>query len=168
MTKALDIQVLDRGAKRMLARYEHREMIKRLRRGTRAGAAVYRVGLRARAKSDPLIPDSFAKTRSKSGVRFGDIRSEVGPKSPLFSIFEGGAGSHDIEPRSGSLLIGPAGDRWRGRAFAARRVRHPGMRARPLAAPVFRDREGAAKKAVAVAVFGESSLGVFGLGSADG
>lgn len=170
MSAALSIQVYDRKVKRMLAKYEPPEMRRRLRRGVSAGARVYRTGLRSRAKSDPTIPDFFAKTKTKSGVRFGRIKTEVGPKSPLFNIFEGGADSHEIAPGRlgvggrGLLLSGKAGDRWRSRDFVASMpVRHPGMKARPLAGPVFREKERAAKREVARTVFGDSSLGVFGL-----
>lgn len=166
----MSIQVYDRRVKRMLAKYEPPEMRRRLRRGVTAGARVYRTGLRSRAKSDPAIPDFFAKTKTKSGVRFGLIKTEVGPSSPLWNIFEGGAGAHEIAPGRlgvagrGLLMSGKAGDRWRGRDFVASMpVRHPGMRARPLAGPVFRESERAAKRAVAQTVFGDSSLGVFGL-----
>ena len=132
-----------------------RELQNRTRRGTRAGAKVFRTKVRAEAKSRSDIPDSFAKTKTR-GHRT-PVGTSTGPTSPLLNIFEQGATGHTIKPgRSGTgrttptrpgrmghytgtgVLAGPGGEHYRGRDFFARGpVHHPGMGARPLIGPVF-------------------------------
>lgn len=176
MAAQLDVRVEGgEQVRRMLRQYQDPELIRRMRRGTRAGAAVFRKGIRSQARSRSDIPDFFAKTKTRSSTRGGHISTQTGPSSPLFNIFEGGAKSHEIAPgRMGiggrkMLLSGKAGQRWRKRGFVASMpVRHPGMRARPLAEPVFQGSLGAAKRAVAEAVFGSASLGAFDFGDDGG
>lgn len=176
MSAIFDIRVVGGDqVRRMLKQYEDPELVKRMRRGTRAGAAVFRKQIRSQAKARSDIPDFFARTKTRSSTRGGHISTQTGPSSPLFNIFEGGAKGHEIAPgRLGvggrkKLLSGKGGRRWRGRDFVASMpVRHPGMRARPLAAPVFQSALGAAQRAVAETVFGESSLGAFDFGDTDG
>lgn len=155
----------------MIGKYEGREMHNRLRRGARAGGAVYRTAMRAQARARSDIPDTFARTRTKSSASMrGGIVTRVRPRSPLLNMFEGGAGAHEIAPgRLGVggrklMLSGKAGDRWRRSDFAASMpVRHPGMAARPFLAPVFATTTPAAKRAVAVTVFGDHAVGLLGL-----
>lgn len=132
-----------------------RELQNRTRRGTRAGAKVFRTKARAEAKSRPDIPDSFAVTKTR-GHR-NPVGTSTGPTSPLLNIFEQGADDHTIAPgwqgsgratvtrgaRSGMftgrlLLSGKGGEHYRSRDFVAGEpVHHPGMGARPLIGPVF-------------------------------
>lgn len=127
-----------RGTARMqrtLRALEGRELQNRVRRGTRAGAAVMRAELRRQARSGNF-PATFAKTATR-GHRT-PVGTSTGPSTPLINIFEGGAGAHTIAPEHGLLLSGKAGTRWRDRDFAASEpVHHPGMGARPLIGPVF-------------------------------
>lgn len=163
---AVSIVVDDRKVRAMLGQYTGAQMTTRLRRGTRAGVAVYRAALRARARSDSSVPDFFSKTRTRhsASMRSG-IYSSVRPTSPLTSVFESGASAHDIGSRRTFLLAGPAGQRWRSRDFRARgSVRHPGMDAHPILAPVFEQATGAAKRAAATAVFGDQAVGLLGMG----
>lgn len=147
-----------REARKLLSSLSGRELENRTRRGTRAGAAIFRAKVRAAAKSRSDIPDSFARTKTR-GHR-SPVGTSTGPTSPLLNIFEPGAGRHTIAPgwrgtgmapqgpgrpvpregySTGKLLLsGKGGDRWRSRDFVASGpVSHPGMAARPLIAPVF-------------------------------
>lgn len=132
-----------------------RELQNRTRRGTRAGAKVFRTKVRAEAKSRSDIPDSFAKTKTR-GHRT-PVGTSTGPTSPLLNIFEQGAGQHTIAPgwqgsgrgtttrgaRAGTftgrlLMSGKGGEHYRSRDFVSGEpVSHPGMGARPLIGPVF-------------------------------
>jgi hypothetical protein len=145
-------------ARKMLDRLTGRELQNRTRRATRAGSKVLRQELRAEAKSRPDLPSSFAKTLTKN--HRNPIGTSTGPASPLFSIFEPGAGQHQIG-QGGQLLTNFGGRRaaagdYRGGIFIARGpVSHPGMDARPLAAPVFdRKHEDAGEKATEVLLEG--------------
>lgn len=180
MSRQVAVFVDDRKVRAMLAQYEPREMHNRLRRGTRAGGAVYRTALRSYARSRGDVPDFFSKTRTRSSASMrSGIYTRVRPRSPLLNIFEGGADSHEIAPgqrTSGPtsagrrrsltgkmLLSGKAGQRWRSRDFVASMpVRHPGMAARPILAPVFEAATGAARRATALAVFGDRGIGLLG------
>lgn len=156
---AVSLTVDDKAVRKMLAKYNAREMHNRLRRGVRAGAAVYRAELRSQARSRSDIPRSFAKTRTKSSSRLGgDIYTNVRPVSPLLSIFEGGAGGHSIGQLGQALSNRDTG------FFARGPVMHPGMRAHPLLGPIFASQTGAARVATATATFGAGSLGLLGLG----
>lgn len=147
-----------RGAKEaqaLLRELSNRELQNRTRRGTRAGAAVFRREVRAQARSRGDIPNSFAKTATR-GHRT-PVGTSTGPTSPLLNIFEEGAKVHEIAPgwegsgsesptrkaRAGTftgklLLSGRGGEHYRSRDFVASSpVRHPGMSARPLIGPIF-------------------------------
>ena len=150
---------------RMLGKYEGRSLQNRLRRAVRAGAKPFQVALQTTAAQDPAgnVPESFTKVRaakvsSRGGFTGRDIVARVRPQSPLFNIFEVGAGAHDIEA---PVLAGPQGSggwtsegRKRPAAFGARgRVRHPGMSARPILPTAFDRGVTTAKIAVAAAIF---------------
>lgn len=157
-----------REAIKLLDSLSDRELQNRTRRGTRAGAAIFRGSVRREAKARPDIPDSFAETATK-GHRT-PVGTSTGPTSPLLNIFESGAASHPIIPgqkggapsRPGrrratrptmtgkGALAGPAGERWRDSGFFSRApVRHPGMAARPLIGPIFeRDEDEATQAAL--------------------
>ena len=150
--------------KRMLDRFQGRVLQNRLRRAVRAGAKPFQAGLKAAAAADPTgnVPDSFKKVPaakvSASSRRGGDIVARIRPKSPLFNIFEPGAGPHEI---SGSVMAGAAGSggwsstgRKRRGPFGARgQVRHPGMKARPILPTAFSSKLGAAQSTVADVIF---------------
>lgn len=131
-------------AKELLDDLSGQELQNRVRRGTRAGAAVFREDVRREARSRADIPNSFAKTATR-GHR-NPVGTSTGPISPLLSIFEGGATSHPIgEP--GQPLTN-AKDLHGDDAFFARGpVHHPGMAARPLIGPIFQRDEGEATEA---------------------
>lgn len=133
----MSITVTLRGGKEaraLLDSLSGRELQNRTRRATRAGAKVFRQEVRAEAKSRSDIPNSFAKTDTRS--HRSPISTSTGPKSPLHRIFEGGAGVHRIG--SGQVLSGAGGEHFRDARFFARGpVTHPGMRARPLTIPIF-------------------------------
>jgi hypothetical protein len=128
-------------ARQLLDSLSGRELQNRVRRGTRAGAKVFREKVRAEARSRADIPDSFAKTATK-GHRM-PVGTSTGPTSPLLNIFEGGAGQHPIYPHRHRFLSNfsarrQAADRATGGVFFAYGpVTHPGMSARPLIGPVF-------------------------------
>lgn len=163
------------GALRALDRYDGKELQNRLRRGARAGAAQFRDELRAEAKARSDLPRSFSRTKTKTTTRGGrsgrDIQVSVRPKSPLFNIFEPGAGQHTI-PAGAAGLGGPAGESgWtsEGRKrpadfFSRSAVSHPGMEARPLLPAVFARRVGRAEDAIAEAIFGTTSSAPIGAG----
>lgn len=139
-----------REARRLLDSLSGSELQNRTRRGTRAGAKVFREQVRSEARSRADIPDSFAKTATK-GHR-SPVGTSTGPTSPLLNIFEGGAKRHDIGGRGQVLTnIGSrraAADQARSGIFFARGpVSHPGMGARPLIGPIFEREERAATDA---------------------
>lgn len=124
-------------ARQLLDSLSGRELKNRTRRGTRAGAKVFRGGLVARVGSG-RYPRSFRKIATK-GHRDG--ATSVGPTSPLLPIFEVGARPHPIGA-AGQLLVNTAA------GFLARGpVRHPGMNARPLIGPTFEAEHDAAGEA---------------------
>jgi hypothetical protein len=142
--------------KAMLERHSGKALANRMRRAVRAGGNEFKKSLASTARAEPTgnLPDSFQKIGLKvsSSMRRGGVPTAiVRPKSPLFNIFEPGAGAHEI---SGGAMGGPAGSRFRKRAFFARgTVRHPGMRARPILHSAFADREPEARDAVARVLF---------------
>ena len=160
--------------RKMLAQYSDQEIQNSLRRGARAGIAEFRAELRSEAASRSDLPHSFRKTKTRTTTRGGasgrEIEAYVRPSSPLFNIFEPGAGAHTIAPRRAGALGGPAGSgSWDsvgrkrpGAFFSSGPVRHPGMRARPLLSPAFNARLGRAEDAVANAIFGHSTGPVVG------
>jgi hypothetical protein len=157
--------------RKMVAELTGRQFQNRMRKAVRAGAKPFQGELKAEAAShhggSENLPASFtkvpaAKTSTRGGsVAGGQVEAYVRPSSPLFNVFEPGAGAHEIAPH-GSRLAGPAGGRgWsaqgrkRGGAFFARgAVRHPGMAARPILPSSFAAKVGAAETAVARAIFG--------------
>jgi hypothetical protein len=155
------------GVEEMLAQFSGQKLQNVMRRAVRAGAKPFQAGLKSAAASEPTgnVPESFqkvpaAKVSTHGGVTGREIEARVRPKSPLFNIFEPGAGGHVIEPGTGALA-GPAGSgawdakgRKRGRAFFSRkRVWHPGMAARPLIPTAFESKKDEASDAVADALF---------------
>lgn len=126
-------------AQKLLRSLSGRELQNRTRRGTRAGAAVFRTAVRAAARSRSDLPDSFARTATR-GHR-SPVGTSTGPTSPLLNIFEGGAGAHEIGG-AGQVLVNREAD-----FFARGPVHHPGMDARPLIGPVFDDKEDEATEA---------------------
>lgn len=142
--------------KAMLEQFAGRELVNRMRRAVRAAGNEFKEELADVAAEEPTgnLPDTFRKVRVKistSARRGGVPTAIVRPVSPLFNIFEPGAGSHEI---SGGLMGGPAGDRWRPGAFAASgTVRHPGMKARPILPAAFAGGEDEASDAAAEALF---------------
>lgn len=125
-------------AQKLLDTLSGRELQNRVRRGTRAGAKVFREEVRAQARARGDIPDRFAKTATR-GHR-SPVGTSTGPTSPLLNIFEPGAGPHPIGAR-GQLLVNPDAG-----FFARGPVRHPGMAARPLIGPIFEAKQGEASE----------------------
>lgn len=148
--------------KAMLDRFSAGALRNRLRRVVRAGANAFKIGIQAAAASDPTgnVPESFGVVRApKVSAHAGqDIVAKIRPKSPLFNIFEPGAGAHEI---GGGLMAGPAGTggwtakgRKRPGGFAAHGpVRHPGFAARPILPTAFDSRKDEAMHAASVALF---------------
>lgn len=167
MSAVLDIRGLPETQK-MLDEFSDREIQNKLRRAARAGIAEFRTDLRAVARSGDY-PRSFSKTKTKTTTRGGasghDIEAYVRPSSPLFNIFEPGAGEHEIAPRRGLVLAAHEGEgswtsegRKRGAAFFARGpVSHPGMKARPILPVAFARGLSRAETSVANAIFGQTS-----------
>lgn len=134
-----------------------------LRRAVRAGSKPFQAALSANAAARSDVPKSFRKVPaakvSASMRRGGDIVAVVRPKSPLFNIFQPGAGEHDIAGdfmfgQVGSATWEPAG-RKRPDTFAAHgSVRHPGLKARDMLGPAFAVGHAAASKAFADVIFG--------------
>lgn len=141
-------------AKAMLEQFAGRELVNRMRRAVRAGGNEFKKGVEDAARSEPTgnVPESFQKVRVRisASMRRGGIPTAiVRPKSPLFNIFEPGAGEHDMPPGAGA-----AGEHFRSRAFVSRRgVRHPGMKARPILPTAFDDKLHPAEDAVARVLF---------------
>lgn len=148
---------------KLLDSLDGRDRQNALRRGVRAATKPFIAAMKDIARVSD-VPESFQKIpAAKVSTHRGESGREVGatvrPRTPLFNIFEPGAGQHDIE---GDLLIGPAGPggwssagRKRPDKFAARdRVSHPGMAARPITPRSFAMGEAAASKALADAILG--------------
>lgn len=120
----------------LLEQFQGGPLNNRTRRALRAGAGEFRDEMRAQTRARSDLPRSFSKTRTRS--HRNPLGVSVSPKSPLSTIFERGAGRHVVAPTGRGILAGPSGERSRDAAFFARgAVSHPGMRARPLIAPVF-------------------------------
>jgi hypothetical protein len=138
----------DREVREILDSLSGRELQNRTRRATRAGAKVFRQGLRARV-GEPKYPSAYRKLATKN---HRDGSTSTGPTSPLLSIFEGGAGRHSIGA-PGSLLSNmgarrQAADKANAGLFFARGpVSHPGVRAVPIIAPEFDADQGKAADA---------------------
>ena len=125
--------------KRLLEEFTGSKLNNRMRRGLRAGVKVFRTEMRSQAQSRPDLPKTFAKTRTRA--HRNPLGVSVSPGSPLSTIFEHGAGTHVIAPKSGGILTNAdAGDPSASGEklfFSRRPVNHPGMDARPLIVPVF-------------------------------
>lgn len=134
------------------------------RRAVRAGGHVVQAALKAVA-AESQVPHSFTKVPAPKVSTHGDVGQEVyavvRPKSPLFNIFEPGAGAHEI---SGSFLFGPVGQagwdpagRKRPDTFAAHgSVRHPGFRARPILPRAAAQSAAEAQAAMAAIILGQA------------
>lgn len=120
----------------MLEQFQGQPLQNRTRKALRAGIAVIRPALRAKASSGGF-PRKFKKTRTR-GHR-NPVGVSVSPGSPLSTIFEHGARPHSIP-----IAKGP---------FAGRSIQHPGMAARPLSGPVFDAKRAEAERAVADSLF---------------
>ncbi len=171
MSAVFDLRGLPE-TRKMLAEYEGKELYNKERRAVAAGAKVFQAPLAAAARAHhggaENVPASFAKVpaprRSTHGGLSGhDPTATVRPKSPLFNIFEPGAGAHTIAPRHGDLAGAPGEGSWtkegrkrRGGFYARGAVRHPGMSARPLLPGVFAAHLGEAEDAAANVIFGHA------------
>lgn len=153
-------------ALRELEQLDGKDRQNAMRRGVRAAAKPFQVAL-AEVAASSNVPRSFqkvpaAKVSTHGGASGREVEARVRPKSPLFNIFEPGAGSHDIAPKEAAVLAGPAGsDAWDGTGrkrpaafFSRGTVRHPGMAARPIRPAAFARGAGPAEDALAAAVFG--------------
>lgn len=151
----LDVRGLPE-TKAMLEQFAGRELVNRIRRAVRAAGNVFKGGVAAAARSEPTgnLPRTFQKVRvriSSSARRGGVPTASVRPISPLFNIFEPGAGSHPI---AGDLLAGEGGGRWRAQPFVAHgTVQHPGFAARPILPTAFSATEDEAGEAARRALF---------------
>jgi hypothetical protein len=122
--------------KKLLDQFDERQINNRMRRGLRAGVAVFRKELRNRTRSG-RYPRKMRATRTRS--HRNPLGVSVSPVSQLAPIFEHGAKAHAIP-----ISRGP---------FAGRTIRHPGMAARPVEVPAFEAGERAAQQAVADVLF---------------
>jgi hypothetical protein len=151
-----------------LEQLDGRDRQNALRRGVRAATKPFIASMKEVAAASD-VPHSFtkipaAKISTQRGEGGRDVGATVRPRSPLFNIFEPGAGAHDIE---GAFLGGPAGGsswsaegRKRPDGFAARgKVRHPGMKGRPITPRSFSMGEAAASKALADVILGAAGEG---------
>jgi hypothetical protein len=155
--KVLDIRGLPE-TKKLLRSLSGQQLQNRVRQGTRAGIAVMRKELRARAQSSEF-PKTFRKTRT-AGHR-NPVGTSTAPSSSLVNIFEPGAGPHPIGSTRGQLLHSQQGEPF----FAARApVQHPGMAARPIIAPTFEATKEEAAQAAMDTIFTERPRNVPELG----
>lgn len=165
--------------RRLLAQFEGQELQNKMRVAVRAGLRPFQASLRVEA-AGAGHPRSFTKVPAGTVTTHGgasgrEIEGYVRPKSPLFNIFEPGAGSHEISPnrsvtarpgRKGGkprkpILAGPAGGAsWtaEGRKrpaafFSTSAVTHPGMAARPIMPRAFAAAQEASTDAMAKAIF---------------
>jgi hypothetical protein len=158
-------------AERAVEELDGKDRSNAMRRAVRAAAKPMQAALKAVAASSD-VPRSFqkvpaAKVSTRGGATGREIEARVRPSSPLFNIFEPGAGEHGIE---GELLAGPEGGsswtaegRKRPAAFAARgRVSHPGMRSRPILPAAFARGAPEAERIMADAIFAPARGPVMG------
>ena len=120
----------------MLAQFQGGPLNNRMRRALRAGVAIIRGPLRAKASSGGF-PRKFRKTRTRP--HRNPLGVSLSPGSPLSTVFEHGARPHAIPIKKGP--------------FAGRTIQHPGMKARPLSGPVFDANRGRAEDAIGDALF---------------
>lgn len=134
-------------ARELLGELSGQQLQNRVRRGTRAGAGVFRGHIRSEASSRSDLPRTFRKTRTRP--HRNPVGTSVSTASPLWTIFEGGAAGHPVGA-PGQLLHSQQGEPF----FAARGpVNHPGMGARPLTTPIFERYHDDAGEAALDAVF---------------
>jgi hypothetical protein len=124
---------------KMLGEVRGAKLNNRIRRALRAGVKPFREELRRRASSGRW-PRKFRATRTRA--HRNPLGVSVSPQSPLSTIFEGGAKTHEIAPKNAKYLANA--DRG---FFAAGAVQHPGMTARPLIGSAFEARRDDAEKA---------------------
>jgi hypothetical protein len=139
------------------------------RRAVRAAAKPFQASLKSAAASAD-VPRSFqkvpaAKISTHGGASGRAVVAKVRPSSPLFNIFQPGAGAPQIAPKApprqfgqvGSGSWDPAG-RKRPDTFAAHGpVRHPGLAARDILGPAFAEAEAAAMQAFEAVIFAKSA-----------
>lgn len=153
------------------------------RRAVRAAANVLAKILPGVAASSQ-VPHSFETAKKISvSTSGGRVHAAVRPKSPLFNIFEGGAGGHEIAPRTSGtyargrgknrravqethagVLAGPGGSgSWDatgrkrpGAFFSSKPVRHPGFHGRPLLPRIAAIGGTAALNAMAAIILGQA------------
>lgn len=151
--------------RKMLDQFEGQQLQNKMRTAVRAGLKPFQAQLKFEGDT-PGHPHSFTKVpagkvTTRGGESGREIEGYVRPSSPLFNIFEPGAGAHTIAPRRKAMLAGPAGGggwdakgrKRKGAFFARGPVSHPGMRARPELPAAFAAAEGAATDAIANAIF---------------
>jgi hypothetical protein len=177
---SIDIRGLP-AVKRMLATVDDRTRQNLERRAVRAAGNIFKPALAAAAASRHgsgagNVPASFRKVKVKVSTHGGpsgrDPIARVRPISPLFNIFEPGAGGHTIAPRRKGRLSGaPGGGGWdatgrkRGRGFYARGpVHHPGFASRALLAGVFSATVDRAETAATNIIFGHAGAAALGGG----
>jgi hypothetical protein len=156
-------------AEKLLDGFTGKDLRNAERRAVRAAANAFKPEIVAAARGrhgsgSGNVPASFAKVpAAKVSAHLGaDVSASIRPKSPLFNIFEPGAGAHVIAPRRKGQLAGPAGpggwtkDGRKRRAdfYAHGAVRHPGMSARPILPGAFSAGSERAVDAAAAAIFG--------------
>lgn len=76
----------------------------------------------------PVIPERTGKTRRSVRRRNATQRKATVVASPIAYIIDAGAKAHAIKPKSGGRLVFQAG----GHTIFAKKVDHPGVRARPF------------------------------------
>lgn len=127
-------------AKALLESFQGQPLQNRVRRGMRAGAAVWRRKIRSAGNAGwPNRPATFNKTRTRPHRT--PIGISVSPQSPLSNIFEGGAKPHAIPIGKGPL--------------AGATVHHPGVAAQPFLVPIFDSSDGEATDAAADVIFAD-------------
>lgn len=156
MAAAITVNLTGRAeVQRMFEEFHGAKLNNRIRRALRRGAKEFRTELRAQASTRSDLPRTFRKTRTRA--HRNPLGVSVSPQSPLSNIFEGGARPHIISPKAGGILTNANRDAKQagGEAlfFAAGSVLHPGMKARPLLAPVFDAAKGDAEEAFAGELF---------------
>lgn len=135
MSVRLDLQGLPE-VQKLLDQFQGGPLNNRTRRALRAGVAVFRGPMRAKASSG-RFPRKFRKTKTRP--HRNPLGVSLSPGSPLSTIFEHGAKPHAIP-----ISKGP---------FAGSVIQHPGMAARPLSGPVFDANQRKAEEAFASTLF---------------
>lgn len=155
---------------KILDRLDPRDRQNAERRAVRAAAKPFQAALK-RSAAAAQVPRSFqkvpaARVSTRGGASGREVSATVRPKSPLFNIFEPGAGAHEIAPHA-KALSGPAGSStWDGEGrkrpdafFSMNAVHHPGMASRDIVGPAFAAGQAAAMTAFEEAIFATSPGG---------